>query len=324
MLASAAALALVAAQSAACVELPNAAAVLVEQSEICLDKSLAEPESFGTSQRLPVEEWCPGLAAALEDTPLPDGWRESFGEQAIPAQLMDLSALLRGFRARPAAVPFQPDLARLDALLEETLEARQDEGWWSRFLLWLQKKIDKHRDSEMGHLLERLAGLLPPAWVVEVMVKGALVLLVLLALIVLLNVLRDEGVRDWWRSLFKPTGRQAAVSAGSAPQGSAWSEIASLPSSRQAGALLRYVIQALTRRGLLAPDRSRTNRELGRELTGKDRPTGDLFCRFADHAEPFVYGAKSPGDADLQKLRDDAGGLTRSGLPPATTGGSGT
>ena len=317
-------MALVAAQSAACVELPNAAAVLVEQSEICLDKSFADPESFGRSQRLSVEKWCPGLAAALDDTPMPDGWRESFGEQAIPAQLMDLSALLRGFQARPAAVPFQPDFARLDALLEETLEARQDEGWWSRFLLWLREKIDKHRDSQMGHLLERLEGLLPPAWVVEVTVKGALVLLVLLAFMVLLSVLRDEGVRDWWRSLFKRTGRQAAVSTGSAPQGPAWSEIASLPASRQAGALLRYVIQALTRRGLLAADRSRTNRELGRELTGMDRATGDLFCRFADHAEPFVYGAQSPGDADLQKLRHDAGRLTTTGLPRATTGGSGT
>ena len=85
-----------------------------------------------------------------------------------------------------------------------------------------------------------------------------------------------------------------------------WVDITALPASGQVGALLRYVIQTLTRRGLLADDRSRTNRELCRELTRREDATGESFCRFADIAEPFLYGHRMPGSTDLKKLQEAA------------------
>ena len=195
MLPGAAALVLLAAQSAACIEVPRAAAALAEQAESCLETLFADQDTVPRDGRLAAGDRCAPLSSALADSPVPITWREGLRDGATTDQLLDLSALLRSYQKRPPAVPFQPDLARLDTLLAQTLEKPEDSGWWQRFSRWLQDKLDKHRNSQAGQLLERLAGYLPPAWVVEVMVKGAFVLLILLALIVVLNVLRDEGVR---------------------------------------------------------------------------------------------------------------------------------
>lgn len=323
MLPGAAALVLAAAQSAACIEAPSAGTALAEQAELCLETLFADGETLTRNQPLPVGEKCPALGSALADAPLPDVWRESFRDQATTAQLLDLSALLRSYRARPAAIRFQPDFGRLDAVLAETLEEQPQKGWWDRFLRWLEEKLDKHRTGQIGQLFERLADVLPPAWVVEAIFKGALALLLLLAVLVVLNVLRDEGVKDWWRSLFARTGGRADTPGPTEPQGLSWPEITALPPARQAGALLRYVIRMLTKRGLLAPDRSRTNRELGRQLTRLHRATGDLFFQFTGRAEPFVYGVRSPNGPELQRMHEDARRLTTtsaSATPAVETG----
>ena len=316
MLPGAAALVLVAAQTAACIQAPLDAAALAEQSEDCLATLFAEQQTLGRSRKLPAYGQCATLSAALADSHLPGPWRETLEQGATACQILDIAALLRSYQARRPAFPFKPDFARLDALLAETLEETRESGWWERALSWLQEKIDRHRDSQVGHLFERLAGFLPPAWVVEVIVKGALVLLALLALMVVLNVLRDEGVRDWWRTLFTRSGRRADTPTEPGSPGPDWSQVVALPASRQAGALLRYVIDTLIRRGLLASDRSRTNRELCQELRRLHGSVGKLFCRFTGRAEPFVYGALSPGSNELQQLRDDARRLITADASP--------
>ena len=315
MLPSAAALVLAAAQSAACIEAPSAGAALAEQAEICLETLFASGETLAREQPLPVGERCPALGSSLANAPLPDVWIESFRDQATTAQLQDLSALLRSNETRPAAIRFEPDFALLETVLAETLEDEPRKAWLDRFLRWLEEKLEKHRTSQIGRLFERLADVLPPAWVVEAIVKGALALILLLAVLIVLNVLRDEGVRDWWRTLFARTGGRADRPGPAGPQVSSWSEVTSLPSALQVSALVRYVIQVLSGRGLLAPDRSRTNRELGRQLTRRHRVTGDLFCQFTGRAEPFVYGARSPNSLELQSLRQDARRLTTSKAP---------
>ncbi len=308
MLPGAAALVLVAAQSAACIEVPSAgtATALAEQAELCLDTLFADGETLARDRPLPVGEKCAALGSALADARLPDAWQGSFRDKATPAQLLDLSALLRSYRDRPAAIHFRPDFGRLESVLTETLEEQPQKGWWDRFLRWLEERLDKHRTGQIGQLFERLADFLPPAWVVEAIFKGALALLLLLALLVVLNVVRDEGVRDWWRSLFARTGGRGGMPEPAEPQGLAWPEITGLPPARQAGALLRYVIRMLAKRGLLAPERTRTNRELGRQLMRLHRVTGDMFCQFTGKAEPFVYGPRSPNGPELQRLREDA------------------
>ncbi len=310
LLPGAVALALLTAQPGTCVDAPTTGPELVEQAELCLAGLFAGKDLVRRDQRLSIAEKCPALGSALFDADVPSGWVDSMQDGTTAAQLQDFSSLLKGAHNRSSVIRLKPDFDRLEIILAETLEERREYGLWERFLRWLSEKLEETQESQIGRLFERLAGALPPAWLVEFIVKGALVLVLLLALAVVVNILRDEETKDWWRSMLGTRFRRPSRRNAVRTQGPSWSEIMALPPMKQVGAMLRLVIDDLSHRGLLAADRSRTNRELGRQLSHQHKAIAGLFSRFTRHAEPFLYGSRKPAQADLQQLREDARRLT--------------
>jgi len=300
-----------------------------EQIQSCLTElgALSRAEDFSDSHPFDLTERCPGLAerlAASVDV-------AAIGALEVDAVsidgLRDLQFFARGFDRQPTVGgKFSPNFGALDALLSDVLiEESIDDDLWQRFLRWLEEYSRSGEASELKRLLSWLEDLDPPSWLAEVLLKGSIVLIVLLALMVVGNELRLAGVMGRMRKRIKPEAPVGSPSATPTQRAMSLDDLTALPSRQLAAAILGIVTRTFADRGWLSSTSSLTNGELVGQIGRRQTALGDPFSGLVGAIEQVIYGDRDPDDDARQRLLASAHALLAraDAEPTAASGGTG-
>lgn len=284
-----------------------------EQLQSCLTElgALSRAEDFSDSHPFDLTKRCPELAerlAASVDV-------AAIGVLEVNALsidgLRDLQFFARGFDRQPiGGENFSPDFDQLDALLADVLiEESIDDGLWQRFLRWLEEYTRSAEAPELKRLLSWFDDLDPPSWLAEVLLKGSIVLIVLLALIVVGNELRLAGVMGRLRKRHRPEAPVSSPAATPTQAAMSLDDLAPLPSRQLAAAVLGLVIRTFADRGWLASTSSFTNGELVRQIGRRQSALGDPFAGLVGAIEQIIYGDRDADDDARRRLLASAHAL---------------
>lgn len=284
----------------------------------CLSALDAGAEPVPPYRRLILEEVCPGLAQAVAELPAAGSLSQPLDQQTTPNQIHDLRALLGSYASPPASIE-RFDFAALPELLARTLEVQPAPpvSWWQRFKDWLAQKLRGSGESDYRWLTEFLKSLDPPEWLADLILRGSVAVILLLALAVVVNELRAANPSSWLqrRNRGQRTSRVSTVP-GAARL--AWKDVASLPPGQQPAALLRLVLQELIERGLLPDDQSLTNGEMLARLGAAARAHAAAFAELAAAADAVLFGNRAVVAAQLAPLHQAAQAII--GTTPAGAG----
>ena len=285
----------------------------------CLNVLDSGPEPVPPYRRLILEEVCPGLAQAVAVLPAAASLSQPLELQTTPNQLRDLRALLGSYRSPPAGVE-RFDFSALPELLARTLqvEPAPPVSWWQRFKDWLGKKLRGSGESDYRWLAEFLKSLEPPAWLADLILRGSVAAILLLALAVVVNELRAANLSSWLQRRSRKQ-RASLVPAAAGAAKLAWKDVPSLPPAQQPAALLRLVLQELIERGLLPDDQSLTNREMLARLGTAARAHVAAFAELATAADSVLFGNRMVAAAQLAPLHQAAQaivGIPATGVTP--------
>ena len=300
-----------------------------EQIQSCLTElgALSRAEDFSDSHPFDLNKHCPGFAqrlAASVDV-------AEIGALEVDAVsidgLRDLQFFAHGFDRQPiGGGNFSPNFGQLDALLADVLiEETVDADLWQRFLRWLEEYTRSGEAPELKRLLSWLEDLDPPSWLAEVLLKGSIVLIVLLALIVVGNELRLAGIMGRLRKRHRPEAPVGGPVATPTQEATSLDDLAALPSRQLAAAILGIVTRTFADRGWLASTSSFTNGELVRQIGRRQSALSDPFAGLVGAVEQVIYGDRDADDEARQRLLASARALlARAGAEPtAAAGGTG-
>ncbi len=272
----------------------------------CLSALESGAEPLPPYRRLILEEVCPGLAQAVAELPAAGLLSQPLDQQTTPNQLHDLRALLSAYLNPPASVE-RFDFAALPELLARTLEVEPSPpvSWWQRFRDWLAQKLRRSGESDYRWLTEFLKSLDPPEWLADLILRGSVAVILLLALSVVVNELRAANLSSW---LHRPRRAQrvSLVPAANGTVKSAWKDVTDLPPGQQAVALLYLVLQELIERGFLPDDQSLTNQEMLARLGAAARMHAAHFSELAAAADAVLFGDRAVVAAQLAPLHQAA------------------
>ena len=279
------------------------------------------------SHRFDLNEHCPelakriGLSAALA----------AMGPVEVDAAsiegLRDLQSFAAGFHRQPSPPEnFSPDFVGLDGLLVDVLiEESMDDDLWQGFLRWLEQFARDGESAELKRFLNWLEELDPPPWLADVILKGSVVLILLLALMVIGNELRLAGVMQRIRRprmLHEPAGTEETAPK---PVAKSLDALAHLPPRQLAAAILEIVTGTLAERGWVSASSSLTNGELVRQINQRQTGLSAAFTSLVNGTEKVIYGDRLPDDASRQRLLATARKLIARarGASTVASGGSG-
>lgn len=269
-----------------------------------------------------LRERCPALADRLA------AWPEAADAMAIHATsiagLEDLRSFAAGSRRAPSPDRgFSPDYDGLEALVAEVLIVDETEDdIWERFQRWLRGYIQEGASPGLDRLAKWVEGLDAPPWLGDVLLKGSVILIVLLALIVVGNEIRLARV--WRRG---PPRGEGPVRAASGPaQGRArrasFDDLRGMPPRQLAATILEIVTAAFAERGWLAAGAGLTNGELVRQVRQCQSRLAPRFAGLVNGVETIVYGDRLPDEgarqrllATARRLVDDARGAATAERP---------
>lgn len=247
-----------------------------------------------------IEEVCPGLEFALMDLGLarfiaPWQW-DTLGA----AGLRNLRVIEQRYRDAPESAAVAVDSLRsvLDSL-QKPAQAEQSLGWFERFKRWLRGELDEQgadADSWLGrwrdeHQLSATARAL--------IFYGAVILVVVLALIVIVNEIR--AAHKARRNVHRKQADVAAVG----PHGviaTGAGDIDAAAHGDRPSLVLRMLVATLVKTGRLPAARSLTHSELTARARFDDVTQRESFQRVAQLAERMVYGGDSATTADLEQV----------------------
>ena len=218
---------------------------------------------------------CPGLARRLDEAGLsawlPPGWKKP-GNDLSAGGLRELGSMLVREEHERAAAParaHQPDISHLPAVLAGSAVgygAAPGRGWWARTKAWLRDVLER-REEEAGSWFSRVVGQngLSQA-MIELVSYVALALVVVLAVVIVVNELRVDGVlgRLWRRYVIR---QPAAVPVGAERNGAAVlsrEDVRKAALAQRPRMLLDLIASRLTEEGRLPQSRGLTVRELTR------------------------------------------------------------
>jgi hypothetical protein len=238
--------------------------------------------------------------------------------------LRDLLSYSSGFNRKPAAERFSPDHGGLGALIDEVLiVAETEDGVWDRFLRWLEQYVRDGASPGLERFAKWLKDIDAPPWLGDVLLKGSIVLIVLLAIIVVGNEIRLSGLlRRKWRPR-KAKTEAAAPSPEPRPPIASLDELRGLPTRQLAAGILEYVTAVFAERGWLSSSTSLTNGELVREVSRRKSSLAGPFIglvigetrRASNSSTPLSNSSKArappgrprPWPADERPIDHDRG-----------------
>lgn len=256
----------------------------------------ADEETVGLTA---LEEECPGLTRALEQSGYLPLLSTSLRDELDAYDLSDLLAV-DDWYAEDAAVR-APDTAALGPILE-SLRAQQPQRpltWFERFKRWLRSMFDRQQERDADNWLSRW---LDEARVTEAVATTilfvALGLILLLTILVIVNELRATGVFG-----NRPAAEDERIAANTAAAADdAAVDVDSLPADRKASMLLRMLVRTLVQSGRLRTERSLTHRELIARANFDDPEQRESFKRVAALAERTVYGSSEVAASEVEPI----------------------
>lgn len=250
---------------------------------------------------------CPDLARRLDEAGLaawlPRDWKKP-GNDLSQGGLRELGNLL-ALQGRDSAISpargHQPDVSHLRAVLAGFAagNAAEGHGWWARTKAWLRDVFER-REEEDDSWFSRVVGQngLSQA-VIELISYVALALVVVLAVVIVANELRMDGVlgRLWRRYGVR---RRAAVLV-EAERGGAdvptWDEVQRAEPTQRPRMLLELIASRLTEDGRLPQSRGLTVRELTRLARLPDEADRRRLSELARMSERMRFSNDSVADA---------------------------
>jgi hypothetical protein len=246
-----------------------------------------------SGQLVDAETLCPELGA-LSGTW--GTWLPAAQQKPSVGQLVDLAQFLAESHQAPKRLGL--DFAGLHALLAQVAIEPESPSLWDQFLRWLRARYGEHVKSVVQQLFERLGQYLPPGWVAVLLFKGVAAVLGVLLLVLVARGLAPLHHRLRWKPYSIVREPEKAHPAGR----TAWAEIKTLPPLQLVAALLALVIDSLTQRGKIPPGRSRTIREIEKQLAAGNASLGNMFGRLGARAEPVLYGGCMPSQEEQEEL----------------------
>ena len=190
------------------------------------------------------------------------------------------------------------DGTRLDAILAERIRASPErESYWAQFRRWLQGHLREHGLDLAVDWLDMLRA--QPGSAFEWVWRLSMAAIIILALVVLVNEVR-QGRRRRWRRM-RPTGFDAApVRATSAVP--SLETVSALPLDEQPSAVLRIVLAALAVRGMTVAGEGATHREIAGAAADLGGRLGTLLAHLAKLAERARYGGWRPDRCESETV----------------------
>lgn len=258
---------------------------------------------------------CPDLVRRLDEAGLsawlPRDWKKA-GNDLSSGGLRELGNLLaledRDSATSPARA-HQPNVSHLPAVLAGFAggDATEGRGWWARTKAWLRDVFER-RQEEDDSWFSRVVGQSGFSQaVIELISYVALALVVVMAVVIVANGLRVNGVfgRLWRRYV---TGRRVAVPAGPERQGATvltWDEVHAAAPAQRPRMLLELITSRLTEDGRLPQSRALTVRELARLARLPDEADRRRLAELARMAELMRFSNEAVPDAAVGPVLED-------------------
>ena len=261
--------------------------------ESCSDS--ADEESVGLTA---LEEECPGLTAALEQSGFLPLLSTSQRDELDVYDLSDVLAVDDWYTEEESHSEL--DVGTLGAILD-SLRIQEPERpltWFERFKRWLRSIANRQQGDSESWLSRWLEEAEVTEKVFVTILYIALALILALTIMVIVNELRAAGV--FRQRLGTESDSVASSKAG--PEEDADVDLDSLPVDRKASMLLRMLVTTLVQSGRLRTERSLTHRELSARATFDDPGQRESFQRVAAFAERTVYGSHEVSPAEVEPI----------------------
>lgn len=276
----------------------------------CIDSRFSRGEASNINDEFLLDEDCPALFKLLKKNPALQLLDPPLENTTSLNQLLDTRFLLSANNNPVDAIYTVADKAFLQqlAVASDFETSPLELGLWERFKNWIKEhyKKDDESETDWGWLLDLLDKGRMPEWLGKVVYYTSIGLIILLAGMIVFNELRAArrgGRRKPHRSLATQDNWEAGLATLESLN---WEAIGKLPAQHQPGAMLRFVIDQLIERGWISDNRSRTNREMWRELRREHADSAGQFDRAVSLAEQSVYGEQQLDDSQLTALYETA------------------
>jgi hypothetical protein len=283
----------------------HAATSLMTSLDVCIDSRFTEGEASQINDEFNIAETCPELFEHVLHNNSLQQFDPPLEDITSINQLLDVKYLLsQGVRPGDAIYTvvdnnFRQQFREANDFVSKPVEI----GLWDQFIEWLKEryKDEDDSDSDWSWLIELLEKGSMPDWLGKAIYYVAVGLIIVLAGLIVFNELRAANIGKW-RSRRK-NKVSAEWQAGLATiEELNWANIDKLPLQQRAGAMLRFVIDDMIERGWISDNRSRTNREMWRELRQKDTATAKQFDHAINLTERSVYGDEQLDNRQVEDL----------------------
>lgn len=280
----------------------------------CIDSRFTLGESTNINDEFRLDENCPSLFKQVQNNRTLQLLDPPLDINTSLNQLLDTRFLLSEQNNPDEALYTVADKSFLQQLASTAdFETSPVElGLWDRFVNWLKEhyKQDEETDTDWGWLIDLLENGRIPEWLGTTIYYTSIGLIILLAALIVFNEVRTArrgGRRKRRRKLSAQDGWQQGLATIESLD---WNAIGKLPVQQQPGAMLRFVIDQLIGRGWISDNRSRTNREMWRELRREHIDSAGQFEHAVTLAERSVYGEQQLNDTQLHELYETAQALS--------------
>lgn len=246
-----------------------------------------------------IEAICPGVEDALSDLGLAPFIAEWQWETIGAAGLKTLQRVEERYRDAPEAREVTVDSLQsiLDSL-QKPVQAEQSLTWFQRFQRWLRNALDKQGADSDSWLTRWLDERQMSETARQILFYGAVILVVVLAIIVIVNEVRVG--RKTRRANRKQADREATE-----PHAATAADTMDLDTASRGdrpSIVLRMLVATLVKTGRLHAARSLTHSELTTRARFDDSTQRERFQRVAQLAERIVYGGDGTATADLEQI----------------------
>jgi hypothetical protein len=270
-----------------------------ERSALDLIESCSDSADEETVGLTALEEECPGLTRALEQSgnlPLLST------SQRDALDVYDLSDVLEvdDWYGQDDAAARKLDIGTLGPILD-SLRAQEPERpltWFERFKRWLRSMVERQQGDSDNWLSRWIENTKVTDKVAIIILFSTLAVILALTILVIVNELRAAGV--FRRRLASEA--DSAASSRAAREEEAAVDLDSLPADRKASMLLRMLVTTLVQSGRLRAERSLTHRELSARATFDDAGQRESFQRVAALAERTVYGSHEVSPSEVEPI----------------------